>query len=226
MCGRFSFVASKEKIETQFGEIEIGNNLRYNFNIGPTQHAYVITNDSPNRLQYVTWGLIPYWSRDGENKGKLINARMEGISTKPSFRLPIRKRRCLILADSFYEWKTTNMGKIPYRVLLRNGALMAFAGIWDTWMKGDYAVKSFSILTCPSNLEMAQISNRMPIIFDDPKKQEEWLKNHELADVINMLKTPKDNILRIHRISDKVNSIKNNSPELHQAIPDPLTLFK
>ena len=226
MCGRFSFVASKEKIETQFGEIEIGNNLRYNFNIAPTQHAYVITNDSPNRLQYVTWGLIPYWSRDGENKGKLINARMEGISTKPSFRLPIRKRRCLILADSFYEWKVTSNGKVPYRILLRNGALMAFAGIWDTWMKGDYAVKSFSIITSPSNLEMGQISSRMPIIFDNPKTQEAWLKSQELADVINMLKTPQDNILRIHRISEKVNSIKNNSPELHQAIPDSLTLFK
>ncbi len=226
MCGRFSFVASKEKIETQFGDIEVGNNLRHNFNISPTQHAYVITNDSPNRLQYITWGLIPYWSRDGENKGKLINARMEGIYTKPSFRLPIRKRRCLILADSFYEWKMSGGIKVPYRILLRSGDLMAFAGIWDIWMKGDYAVKSFSIITTSSNLEMGQISYRMPAILGSRTAQEDWLKNKELAEVLNLLKPLPDNSLKIHRVSEKVNSIKNNSAELHQAIPDPLTLFK
>ena len=76
MCGRFSFTTSKEKLKEQFGDIETGDNLRINFNIAPTQHAYVVTNDHPDRLQYITWGLIPHWSKDGKNTGKLINARM------------------------------------------------------------------------------------------------------------------------------------------------------
>jgi len=119
MCGRFSFSTSKEKIQQQFGDIEVGTNLRMNFNVAPTQHTYIVTNDSPNRLQYVTWGLIPHWSNDGKNTGKLINARAEGIATKPSFRLPIRKRRCWVLADSFYEWRKGADAKIPYRLLLK-----------------------------------------------------------------------------------------------------------
>lgn len=92
MCGRFSFVASQEKIQHQLGlDFETGANLRINFNIAPTQHAYVITNEKPRALQYLTWGLIPSWSNDGKNIGQLINARSEGIETKPSFRVPIRK---------------------------------------------------------------------------------------------------------------------------------------
>ena len=100
MCGRFSLATSKEKIQSEIPFVETANNLRLSYNIAPTQHANIVTNDSPERLQYVTWGLIPYWSKDGKNEGKLINARSEGIETKPSFRIPIRKRRCLILADS------------------------------------------------------------------------------------------------------------------------------
>lgn len=226
MCGRFSFVAPQENIEKQFGEIEFGSNLHHNFNIAPTQHSYVITNDSPTRLQYITWGLIPYWSKEGENTGKLINARMEGIASKPSFRLPIRKKRCLVIADSYYEWKKDGNSKIPYRFILRSGTLMAFAGIWDVWMKGDYAIKSFSIITCPSNLEAGQIHNRMPVMLMDRKAQQKWLSDIELNGALEMLKTPDDGILKIHRVSEKVNSIKNNSAELHQPIPDPLTLFK
>ena len=226
MCGRFSFVAPKEKVEQQLPFLEIENNLRHNFNIAPTQHAYVITNDSPNRLQYLTWGLIPYWSREGTNKGKLINARMEGIVTRPSFRLPIRKKRCLILADSYYDWKIEGGQKKPYRVLLRNNELMLMAGIWDTWMKGDYAIKSFSIITCPSNVELSQISGRMPVLITSKKEQLRWLQDIDLQEVIGFFQnTLNDKIFKVHRITDKINSIKNNSPELHQPIADSMTLF-
>ncbi len=226
MCSRFSFVAPTEKVEQQLPFLEIENNFRHNFNIAPTQHAYVITNDSPNRLQYLTWGLIPYWSKDGINKGKLINARMEGILTKPSFRLPVRKRRCLILADSYYEWKQEGGLKIPYRVLLRNNDLMLMAGVWDIWMKGDYAIKSFSIITGPANLETSQIVNRMPVLITNKRDQLRWLQDIDLNEVLSLLRPPSDKTIKIHRVTDKVNSIKNNSPELHQPIPDSLTLFK
>ena len=225
MCTRFSFVASKERIEAQLGPTEVGSNLRNNFNISPTQHAYVIANENPSRLQYITWGLIPYWSKDGDNRGKLANARMEGIEAKPSFRLPIRQRRCLVVADSFYEWKVINGKKIPFRVMLKNDELMLMAGIWDVWMKGDYAVKSFTIVTTPANQEMKQIATRMPLVLNRGEDQRKWLSEMDLNEILHMLKTPAHNILKLYRISEKVNSVKNNSIELHQAVNDPITLF-
>ena len=226
MCGRFSFVASQEKIQHQLGlDFETGANLRINFNIAPTQHAYVITNEKPRALQYLTWGLIPSWSNDGKNIGQLINARSEGIETKPSFRVPIRKNRCLVLADSFYEWKQQGGEKVPYRILLRNGDLMLMAGIWHVWYKGDYAIRSFSIITCPPNQEMTGIHNRMPVIFDRISDQQKWLSDLSLDEVLPMLHTPENGILDMYKVSSKVNSVKNNSPDLHQRIGDTPTLF-
>lgn len=215
MCGRFSFVVSKEKIKVQLGDIETGNNLHASYNIAPTQHAYVITNDNPNRLQHLTWGLIPYWSRDGKNSGKLINARMEGLGGKPSFRVPIRRRRCLVLADSFYEWRKEGNAKIPYRIFLKNGDLMLMAGIWDIWSGGEYPVKSFSIITAPSNKEVTPLHNRMPLIFPHREQQIHWLEDISLEEVLDMLQPPEDNFLDMYKVSDKVNSYRNDSPELH-----------
>ncbi len=225
MCGRFSFVASREKIEKQLGDIEVENNLRTSFNIAPTQHAYVITNDSPKRLQYLTWGLIPHWSRDGSNTGKLINARKEGIQTKPSFRLPVRTRRCLVLADSFYEWRRVGSQKIPYRISLLSEEIMLMAGVWDIWYKGDYAIKSFSIVTTPPNLEISQLHNRMPVVFTEREIQKRWLEEEDINHILAMLQTPENHIFKIQRVSDKVNSIKNNSPDLHQSIQELPELF-
>lgn len=225
MCGRFSFSTSKEKIQQQFGDIEADTNLRLNFNVAPTQHTYIVTNDSPNRLQYVTWGLIPHWSNDGKNTGKLINARSEGIATKPSFRLPIRKRRCWILADSFYEWRKTGDGKIPYRILLKNGELMVMAGIWDVWYKDNYAVKSFSIITTEPNKEVSSLHDRMPVILDTKEAQARWLEDIPVEDALELLHKPLDDTLNIYRVSEKVNSVTNNSLDLHEPVPETPTLF-
>lgn len=226
MCGRYSFVASKEKIQQQLGEdVETGANLRINFNVAPTQHSYVITDEKPKTLQYITWGLIPYWSKDSKIAGKLINARSEGIETKPSFRVPIRKKRCLVLADSFYEWKKVGNKKQPYRIMLKNGDLLLMAGIWDVWYDDQYAVKSFSIITTAPNKDVDSVHDRMPVILHKRADQEKWLQEQPLEEVLTMLKTPPDGILEMYRVSEKVNSVKNNSPDLHQRIPDSPTLF-
>lgn len=225
MCGRFSFSTSKEKIQQQFGDLEVDTNLRINFNVAPTQHSYIVTNDSPHRLQYVTWGLIPHWSNDGKNTGKLINARAEGIVTKPSFRLPIRKRRCWVIADSFYEWRKTSAGKIPYRLLLKNGALMVMAGIWDICYKDDYAIKSFSIITTKPNQETAGLHDRMPMILANKADQHRWLEDISIERVQEMLHTPANDILNIYRVSEKLNSVINNAPDLHEPLPETPSLF-
>lgn len=217
MCDRFSFVTSKKEIENHF-DIEITNTLRISYNIAPTHHAYVVTNKNPKKIQYLTWGLIPQSSKDGTNKGKLIKARKEGIGGSPSFRMPIRSRRCLILADSFYEWKQEGMERKPYRIHMKDQALMIMAGVWDVWYKGDYAIKSFSIITTPSNEDMSGVSSRMPLIFDTKEKQEKWLSDIPLTDVLDMLTTLDNGLLHIYRVSEIINSIKHNSMDLHTAI--------
>lgn len=225
MCGRFSFVTSPEKIKEQLGDIETGQALRLSFNVAPTQHSYVITNEHPKRLEYLAWGLIPHWSNDSKNASKLINARMEGIGAKPSFRVPLRRRRCLVLADSFYEWRTEAGKKVPYRIFRKNGDLLLFAGIWDVWYKDDYAVKTFSIITAPPNTEVAPLHNRMPMVLPQKEQQQRWLQNLDIAQVMELLQPPPDGILDYYQVSDKVNSVKNDSPELHQRIGGQPTLF-
>jgi putative SOS response-associated peptidase YedK len=225
MCGRFSLATSKEKLQQQLPFVEVTDTLRVSYNIAPTQHAYVVTNEEPYRLQYLTWGLVPYWSNDGKNTGRLINARMEGIETKPSFRIPIRKRRCLVPADSFYEWRKEGLRKVPYRIFLKNGELLMFAGIWDVWYKGDYGVKTFSIITAPPNREMEAIHNRMPVIFTTKDEHELWLESTELENILPLLGSPPDDILDMYRVSDKVNFVMNDAPDLHFEKPELPTLF-
>ena len=225
MCGRFSLSVSREKIEEQFGQLRIDHELRDSYNIAPTQHAYVITNDQPERLQYLTWGLIPYWSNDGKNRGTLINARKEGINAKPSFRIPIRQRRCLVLADSFYEWRTDGKRKLPYRILLKDKSLMVMAGVWDMWYNGDYAMKSFSIITTPANADVNMVHNRMPVFLLDKETQSRYLDEPDLGEVLGMLRTIPEGNLYMYRVSETLNSPKFNVPSLHDLVEEPPTLF-
>ena len=172
-----------------------------------------------NRLQYLTWGLIPNTSREGKNNGKLINARKEGISSSPSFRIPIRMKRCLVLADSYYTFGIRKDDKIiPYRVLLKNGEIMAMAGVWDMWFEKDYAIKSFSIITTNANQEISTISNRMPVILNESNLQNEWLQEIELDRVLELTDIVENNILEHYRISNKINSIRYNAHDIHEKI--------
>lgn len=217
MCNRFSFIASKEDVEDKFN-VSINNNFRPNYNIAPTQHAYVITNENRERLQYLTWGLIPSWSRDGRNTGKLINARKETISTQTSFRMPIRQRRCLVLADSFYEWKREGTEKIPYRIKMKEQEVMVMAGIWDEWYKDDYALRSFSIVTTPANEEMKEIYDRMPVILKTEEQQKKWLDQINLDTILKMLDPLPNDSLEFYKISRMIDSTIPNTIDLHRAV--------
>lgn len=225
MCGRFSFVTSAEKVKQQLGDIQTGNNLRINYNVAPTQSSYIITNKQPDQLRYLTWGLIPYWAKEGKKSGRLINARSEGIASKPSFRMAVRQRRCLVLMDSFYEWQRRGTEKIPQRIFLNNGDLLLLAGIWERWEKGSNQLETFSIITTEPNREMQPIHNRMPVVLDTKEKQAEWLHTEKLDDALKLLETPCDGLLDMYQVSTKVNSVRNNSVELHQKIETPPNLF-
>jgi len=175
MCIRFSFDAPKEKMKRQFN-LAIKQDLQKSYNIGPTHNAYILTNKSLE-LQIFRWGLIPYWAQDESVGANLINATAEGIATKDSFRLPVRQRRCIIFADSYYEWQKKGLMQQPYRVQLQDHTIMAFAGVWDVWLDAQKRIyKSFSIITTTPNEELQVLGvQRMPVILKEGNEQARWL---------------------------------------------------
>ena len=217
MCTRYSFTVRKETITQHFG-IDQETELKSNYNVSASQEAYVITNELPRKLDRMIWGLIPQWSNDGANNGKLINARIEGIGSSSSFRIPIRRKRCLVLADSYYEWKKQGLKKRPFRVVQPDQPLMVMAGVWDIWQGEEKTIKSFSIITIPSVESVAGISDRMPLILDSPQLQDLWLDKVNLEDVFQIIKEAEAGEIKCYPISQKVNIIGFSSEELHEEL--------
>lgn len=228
MCGRYSFVPTKKQQDEQLQLLELPATLHLSFNIAPTQQAYVIANDQPQVLQQMNWGLVPYWSRDGANSGKLINARAEGLLEKPSFRVPALRRHCLVPADSFYEWRTLpGKRKIPYRILLKNDRLLFMAGIWDEWRGAGGVRRTFSIITTAPNAEVSALHDRMPVLLLDPVEQQRWLNTGDPEETLALLQPPPNDILELYRVSERLNTPGNDGPELHEPVAEEgdLTLF-
>ena len=171
------------------------------------------------------WGLVPHWSPDGKNSGKLINARAEGIEEKPSFRDAVRSRRCLVPADSFYEWRKEPGGKkAPYRILPQNGSLLFMAGIWDEWQQGNIQKHTFSIITTTPNVEMSALHDRMPVILT-AEAQERWLQESDLNKALELLKPAADQYLSMYRVSDKLNKPGYDKADLQEPVAEPWRLF-
>lgn len=226
MCGRFSFAGSKEKVNKHFG-MNLTADLSPSYNIAPTHQAHVITNEIPDTVKRLTWGLVPHWAKGSRVGSNLINARSETISTKSSFRMPIRKKRCLVLADGFYEWRKYGTVKRPYRITMQeHNQLMVFAGIWDTWYTPDrIELSTFSIITTAANQQMGAVHDRMPLILTTLEQQQQWLKNLSLKEVLGMIKILPEDQLKIYPVSDKVNKATYNAPGLYTAVDDTPTLF-
>lgn len=226
MCGRYSFAPKPKQRQALESIADLPEVLQLRFNIAPTQEAYVIANDQPHQLQLMEWGLVPSWSADGKNSGKLINARAENIAEKPSFREPIHSRRCLVPADSFYEWRNGSGGKkIPYRIFLKDEHLLFMAGIWDEWRQAGKSKRSFSIITTATNQEMSELHDRMPLILPDATAQKLWLSPLPLDEVLAMLQPPEDGLLSRYRVSEQLNKAGVEGADLHKLVPEELTLF-
>ncbi|MBK9335446.1 MAG: SOS response-associated peptidase [Lewinellaceae bacterium] len=186
----------------------------------------MVTNDAPGLLQTMEWGLVPHRSADGKNSGKLINARAEGIAEKPSFREPVQRRRCLVPADSFYEWRTEPGGrKAPYRIFSKNGDLLLLAGIWDEWQHGNERKCTFSIITTAANRDVATLHNRMPVILATAEMQQAWLAPLPLNEVAPLLHPAPDGMLALYRVSEKLNRPGFDEPSLHTEAPEQPALF-
>ena len=212
MCGRFQLSVKGKHISERFNVEAFDEIYSPNFNCAPSQKLPVITNAKPGQLSFFQWGLIPFWAKDPKIGFKLINARAETISEKPAFRQAFEKRRCLIPANGFYEWRKND--KIPFRIFLKNEKLFAFAGIWETWKDAeDKPIHSFSIITTNPNSLMESIHDRMPVILP-PEHEESWLKETNPAQ-LNKLLTPFDSAkMAAYSISKKVNSPRNNGSEI------------
>ena len=218
MCGRYSLFADYKKIEDRFGEATFDvEEYEESYNIAPSQMILAVVNDGvKNRLGYLKWGLVPSWAKDPKIGFKMINARAETVHEKPSFREALKKKRCLIVADSFYEWKRTEDRKVPMRIKLKNNELFAMAGLWESWKSpSGELVHTCTILTTEPNDLMSTIHDRMPVIL---KKEDEqtWLNPAiKTIDELKPFLIPLENgLLEAYEVSDKVNSPKNNEPEL------------
>jgi putative SOS response-associated peptidase YedK len=212
MCGRYTVISPAPKLAQRFNAKEAASPPP-NFNAAPSQALPIITNVAPGQIQLVSWGLVPSWSRDPASGPKPINARAETLAEKPSFRQLLARKRCLVLADSFYEWQATERGKIPHRILLKSEEPFAFAGLWDEWL--DRATgelhPTFTIVTTEPNELMARLHNRMPVILPGPDAERAWLADDLGPSQHQQLLVPHAaGLMREYAITTRVNSPANN----------------
>ena len=213
MCGRFQLSVKGRHIKVRFNVEVFDEFYKPNYNAAPSQELPIITNTEPGKLSYFKWGLIPFWAKDPKIGFKMINARSETISEKPAFKSAFKKRRCLIPANGFYEWRRDE-NKTPFRIFLKSEDLFSMAGIWETWKDGEgKQVHTFSILTTAPNRLMKTIHDRMPVIL--PKENEQdWLNEQNEKSLKALLKPFDEDKMEAYTISKKVNSPRNNDAEL------------
>lgn len=225
MCGRFIQYSDPEIYAEQFGLDEI-HAVPPSYNIAPTQQAMIIRQRPTTGLRellHVRWGLIPYWSKGPDNRFSMINARAESVADKPAYRTAFRRRRCLIPTEGFYEWRALADGKQPYLIRRTDRLPFTMAGLWETWRGNDEdCIESCSIIVTDANATIRPIHDRMPVIVD-PEDHRCWLDpaNQDLGSLTALL-TPAESLAwTLHPVSKRVNSPRNNDPELITPIPDP-----
>lgn len=222
MCGRFTLFTDIEEIKERFDiQGSFDGEYQFSYNIAPSQSVLSVINDGArNRLGYLRWGLIPFWAKDEKVGYKMINARAETIAEKASFRNAYKKKRCLIIADSFYEWKKTPERKIPMRIKLKNHAPFGMAGLWESWKSPEgISIYSCSVITTVPNEIMTSIHDRMPVILK-PEDEKDWLNPsiNDPAYLQQYLKSFDSEQMEAFEVSTDVNSTKNNTPNLIQQI--------
>lgn len=212
MCGRYTLFADEADIMEEFGLTRRIEGYEPSYNIAPGQNVLtIIHNGKEKRAGYIRWGLVPSWATDEKIGYKMINARSETAHQKPSFKQLLSRKRCLIIADSFYEWKQTDTVKQPQRIQLADRKLFAFAGLWDKWEQEDRVLFTCTMLTKDANDFMKNIHHRMPIIL--PKeKEDEWITPHVKSPIQakQFLDEVEDDTLTAYPVNTYVNKAQNN----------------
>jgi putative SOS response-associated peptidase YedK len=213
MCGRYSLSKSKIELEERF-QAEMLVDFKPRFNIAPTQLVPVITSESPKGFSFFYWGITPDFAKNKPVSQKLINAKAETVNEKVSFKSSFEKRRCLVPADGFYEWKKLGKKtKVPYRFTLADNEAYSFAGIWEEYENEKGEIKhTFLILTTQPNRLVAEVHDRMPVILkkEDEKK---WLDKYSSeASLLQMLHTYSADDMLSYTVSPLVNQVNNDTP--------------
>lgn len=221
MCGRFAFYSPTEATAALFG-VSASIEVKPRYNIAPTQDIAAIREDSNKERELVMlrWGLVPFWAKDPSIGNRMINARAETVAEKPSYRAAYRHRRCLVLADGFYEWRRQGDTKTPYFISLASGEPFALAALWENWndKQSNESLQTTTLITTDANDFMQQLHHRMPVVLQ-PDTADEWL-----AGSVELLehaadRTPK---LQAWPVDRRVNNARNEGAELIGAAGDVL----
>jgi len=213
MCGRFAFYSPSEATAALFGvHMEVAIEPRYN--IAPTQFIAAVRDAGPDTRELVMlrWGLVPFWAKDPAIGNRMINARAETVAEKPSYRNAYKKRRCLILANGFYEWRKEGSVKTPYFITTEDDSPFAFAGLWERWdsKETDESLQTTTIITADANEFMESLHHRMPIILQS-RSADRWLAgDEELIHNVAEITPP----LKAWAVDRRVNNARNEGPEL------------
>ncbi len=221
MCGRYSLIIADLGELAQRFEFD-GDWLAFEsaYNVAPTHEVLTVVGGDARRAGYMRWGLIPRWAKDARIGSRMINARAETVAEKPAFRDALRRRRCLILADGFYEWQRNGKERRPMRVVMRSGEPFAFAGIWSVWKDPDgNRIPSCAIITTTANDALRPIHDRMPVILTK-EAEKLWLDRsvEDPAAITSVLAPYPSDSVEAYEVSPLVNSVANNSPEVAQAV--------
>jgi putative SOS response-associated peptidase YedK len=212
MCGRFTLRQVPHEWVKQLKLPIFGPR----YNIAPTQQVLAIrARNGVRELVELRWGLVPAWADDPKIGNRLINARADTISTKPAFRKAFERRRCLILADGFYEWRPNGKVKQPYFVHRPDDQPFAFAGLWEWWKGNGLEIASCTIITTEANETMRPLHDRMPVILAS-QDYDRWLESETAVDAL--LRPAPDELLELYPVSTQVNKPANESPELIERI--------
>ncbi len=220
MCGRFARKSTQQVLADWFGvELEDMPWFAPTYNAAPqsVQPVVRLGRDSGSReFALLRWGLVPFWAKDPKTGYSTFNARSEDVAGKPAYREALKKRRCLVPADAFYEWQRLDpKTKHPFAIGLKSGQPCAFAGLWDRWQpKEGEPLETFTILTTDPNAVMEPIHNRMPVILE-PRDYDRWLEPGDPArPPVDLLRPFPADEMRAWPVSDRVGNVRNNDPQL------------
>ena len=220
MCGRFSLTADLGELARRF-EFD-GNllDLEPNYNVAPTQNVLTVIGGENRRGGFMRWGLIPHWAKTASIGSRMINARAETVAQRPAFSDAFRRRRCLVLADGFYEWQRAGSVKKPMRIVMESGEPFAFAGLWAMWRDSEgNRIPSCTVITTEANDLLRPIHNRMPVIL--PREMEEFWLDRDVQDVAvleNALTAYPSELMQTYQVSTFVNSARNNGPQVVEPV--------
>jgi putative SOS response-associated peptidase YedK len=223
MCGRYLLARSTEEVAKMFRVTDPFVNTRARYNIAPTQDVLAIIHEEPMKSRVfaiLRWGLVPHWAKDSSGAAKLINARAETVASKPSFRDAYRKRRCVIPADGFYEWRR-DAARTPFAIARKDRLTMPFAGLWERWTdkKSGETIRTCTILTTSANELCAPIHDRMPVILraDDIGL---WLGEEPAdADALAALLRPYPaEEMVAYAVDKRVGNVRNDDPSLIEPV--------